>query len=500
MPTIASPPDLPEQQVDEDGREDLTPTPTNDPTVKDAKPDQFGFEPAFAPLYPPPLSFWVQFGIIAIMGAGMGLFGLGYVKAIQEVPQAWSQAGNSDYPDGNVSTLQWGAGKAWWIGIGAATGLVTALLKILFKADEYPSFIIELRERKVNPWISVQIFLLTLISEFGGASLGPESGLGAFGAMVGQVTAEFFKKRFKICQDIDPRLFVAAGIAAGFSAILPAPVIALLLCVELGVPLEPAHWAGKSVMHVLTLMATASTASYAVYYSLDTSTYLDARALLVVGKNTKEIDAWNFAVGILFGIMGSVLALCYMLVGAVVTLPTTHAKAWLDARFGKNVRILVVACTGGVLYGVLMYVCPMSVGSGESILGPVVQFTATNQMNAGLLISSAFTKLLAFWICKESGLVGGLVFPMLLSGLMVAGAFQIWTNVNFILAFSTGFIALVCAIIPSPFSFILLSFMSLVLGQQGLTPVFTCAFTAYLCCIGVGIPQYLMSLSAKRKK
>ena len=93
------------------------------------------FETPFAPLRPP-FSFWIQFVIFAIMGGVLGLLGLGYVKAIELVPEQWYQAdGNDNYPD-DPSTLQWATGKLWWIGVGAVTGVITGVIKVICNLDE----------------------------------------------------------------------------------------------------------------------------------------------------------------------------------------------------------------------------------------------------------------------------------------------------------------------------------------------------------------------------
>ena len=328
--------------------------------------------------------------------------------------------------------------------------------------------------------------------------MGPESGLGCAGAVIGQLTGVFLK-RFRITSDFDIKLFTVAGMCGAFSAIFPSPLLTLMLITELGVPLGNESWNGASPMHVLTLLATVSTTAYAVYYSLDTSTYLDAKSMIVIAYETRKVHAWDFAVGILFGIMGAILAVVYCLIGGVIQKLIGVIKKHLNTFLGQKLRILVLCSLGGIAYGALMYAFPLTVGSGSAMLGPVIHNAAESKLSVGLLLSSAAVKMVAYWICKESGLVGGLVFPMLLSGLLVGQVMAIWTGVNDSIAISCGFIALVTALVPAPFTFVLMAYFCMVVGQQGLVPIFACGFTSYLCCIGIGIPRALMRLSKSRK-
>ena len=54
-------------------------------------------------------------------------------------------------------TLQFGAGKAWWIGMGAGTGLAVGLTKAVLRVDTAPSFIDELRVMHVEPWSGLKV-------------------------------------------------------------------------------------------------------------------------------------------------------------------------------------------------------------------------------------------------------------------------------------------------------------------------------------------------------
>jgi hypothetical protein len=107
-----------------------------------------------------------------------GLYAIGYIKCYTTVVTEWSTADGNDYYPNNPDTLKWVQGRVWWIGIGAAAGVVTGIVKALTDMDEYPSFIVEVRECHVDPWMSLRVTGLCLVSEMAGLSMGPEAGGG----------------------------------------------------------------------------------------------------------------------------------------------------------------------------------------------------------------------------------------------------------------------------------------------------------------------------------
>lgn len=87
----------------------------------------------------------------------------GFLKAITEVTQLWMSAdGNAAYPA--ASTLGFGAGRAWWVGLCAGGGLVVGLAKAALRLDAAPSFITELRGMHTDPVQGAKVALCTLLS------------------------------------------------------------------------------------------------------------------------------------------------------------------------------------------------------------------------------------------------------------------------------------------------------------------------------------------------
>ena len=144
------------------------------------------------------------------------------------------------------------------------------------------------------------------MSNFGGASLGPEAGLGAAGGVAGLLTAMLVQRIAGPAAD--RKMYVVIGMAAVLAAFLPTPFLSMLLCVEVGVALVPQRWEGRSPMHVLSLMFLAVTASFACYYAIEQYPYLSVKQLVVSGRAQRGIQAYDFAIGILIGIMAGLCA------------------------------------------------------------------------------------------------------------------------------------------------------------------------------------------------
>jgi len=151
--------------------------------------------------------------------------------------------------------------------IGAATGLVVGIVKaFVFQFDTYDGFIEDLLElgEGTMPWDSAKVTLTCLLSLAGGASLGPESGLGSACCGLSVLYVRFIvnpccrwaKTKFNnknsdnnnddddesstsaapdVAEEEKRRskLVVLCGMVAAFATILPTPVSAILLCIEL---------------------------------------------------------------------------------------------------------------------------------------------------------------------------------------------------------------------------------------------------------------------------
>lgn len=468
------------------GDNDTTPSaPAKKQDGKEAAPSDTGslIEPPFAQTR----SFWIAFIVSWVVGGILGLVAFCYVKAIDFVPRSYATLDNPGFPS-SPGTLTYLAGKPFWIGIGAATGFVVGGLKVVTKTDDWPSFAVDLREKHVQPWMSLRVFVLGMISIMGGACLGPEAGLGAAGSLGGQLAANLLE-RFKLLgSDQDPKQIVAAGAAASLAPLFPSPFLSTVLCGEAG------GWGGS---RAAALILAGASGSFAVYYSLTPESYLDAKGLLIRDVGQRTANVYDFAIGILFGMGGGVVAIVHLLIGGIIKGVFGAIKTKLDGTLGIKFRIMFTCTLSGTLYGLFSYLFPLTLGTGSELLSPVVQLGPA--LAPGLLVSSALIKSISFWTCTHGGLVGGMVFPSLLMGTMIASAVSTWTGLPLGLAVNCGFPVVAAAFMPMPIFWIVLTFLCFMWNQQVLFPIFTSVGIAYLVCIGLGLPQFLMSRAEQRR-
>lgn len=340
---------------------------------------------------------------LLLLGALLGCVGTGYIKAFVSVQQAWATADGTGFPT-NTDSLQFGAGNVWWIGVGAAAGLTVGCLRALFNMDEIPTFLDELRQQHVDPWHGVRVAILAVISLMGGASVGPEAGLGAAGGACGELLnmlrGWWMAQRRKWCArkdgkpppqeaartpaawyaarvvdteryayddahggDTRRRLAVVAGMAGGFACFLPSPVSAVLLTAEIGHP--PGTW-GLTYPRLVVGLALSATSAFIVYYAFNKETYLNPQMFVLGAINSStDYNQISVVIGALFGIMGAALAVVYVLVGGVMHTVMAPLRAALDARAGVRARMVLLGTLGGTIMGALSYACPLVIGDGS---------------------------------------------------------------------------------------------------------------------------------------
>lgn len=265
-------------------------------------------EPAFDPPFarPRPPFIFLQDALILIVGGGaLGALGYGYLQAITEATSAWMQAdGNSGYPS-DPSTLGFGAGRPWWVGIMAAAGLAVGLSKALLRLDTAPTFIDELRSMHADPVASLKVGAVALLGLIGGVPMGcvpraarrqqpgvapadgiaelppvpaaaahahtpstprrPEAGLGALAGSAGVVVGTRVRT-LRLQAGPRRRLYVLGAMCALFSAMLPNPLTAVLLCLELGRPMGLAR--DFSFMGLVVLLGSGATSAFVVFYAI----------------------------------------------------------------------------------------------------------------------------------------------------------------------------------------------------------------------------------------
>lgn len=425
-----------------------------------------------------PFTFWIDSGIIILLGGFIGIVNLGYKYAIVKAPMKYLTAGNPDYPNSNVGFAQ---GELWWIGLGAGTGLVNGAVKVLLKLEKHVGFMGAIQMQNSDPLESVKVVICTIISLVGGSSIGPEAGLSAIG---GGIASFLYIHLLKFDQDKMTRYkyYVLSGMAAGFTGFLPSPILAVMMTWELGI--SPALW-GLNQVHFLTLLVMGAVPAAATFFAIEDTTIYDPLLLEIPNAESYNPSKYAFAVGILFGFMGAGMAISYHLICNLVRLLFVYPKKYTSKWFGKRMGSIFINILGGVLYGVLGYLFPLTMGDGSFQLQGIISSTA--QIGSNVLAVSCFANMFTFWISMETGFVGGIFTPLLATGNLLGGVFANITGVDPVVATSCSFIALAAAVIPAPLFLVFFSSSLFGLGAKGIIPITTCCFTSHLLIDGIGL-------------
>ena len=119
-------------------------------------------------------------------------------------------------------------------------------------------------------------------------------------------------------------------------------------------------------------------------------------------------------------------------------------------------------------------------------------------LGAGLLIAVVFAKILVFAICESTGFIGGPFLVMLfIGGTAGVTAHVLIPGLPEGFAFTAMFAALPAALVPAPFSLILIGALTTQIGTLQIAPVAVSVLTAYLAVSGSGL---LMSLARRQSK
>lgn len=243
------------------------------------------FDPPFATLVPP-FTFWQDAVLLALLGAALGAFGWGYLKAASEATDLWLSAdGNSAFPD--PASLQFGAGRAWWVGICGGAGLAVGLAKVALGLDAVPSFVTELRTMHVDLVPAAKTAVVTLLGLLGGVPMGPEAGLGAAAGVAGVLLARL-RGGFRLQADLRRRLYVLSAMTSAFASLLPNPLVGVLLTMEMGRP--AASLAPMPYMHLVCTLAVGATGAFVVYYAIESNTYLAPLLTFLEGKEMAQYN------------------------------------------------------------------------------------------------------------------------------------------------------------------------------------------------------------------
>ena len=186
----------------------------------------------------------------------------------------------------------------------------------------------------------------------------------------------------------------------------------------------------------------------------------------------------------------------------LITLAAIAVLTKLAGRLGD--RTIVRSTIGGVVFGLLGVMLPLTLFTGTDQLTTVIDDGST--LGAGLLIGLVFAKILAFAVCEATGFIGGPFLVMLfIGGTAGTAAHVLIPGLPEGLAFTAMFAALPGSLVAAaPFSLILLGAFTTQIGTLQMVPVTIAVLTAYLAVSGSGEPWPWLasgpSLRARRRR
>lgn len=236
---------------------------------------------------------------------------------------------------------------------------------------------------RMEPKVALLKPISSAISIGTGGPFGAEGPIIMTGGAFGSLFAQFFR-----LSSVERRILLAAGAAAGMSAIFAAPFAALLLAIELLL----FEWKPRSFIPVALAAAVASALREPL---------LGAGPIFPIPAHTSlnlEGLAFGVLVGLLAGLSSGVM---------------TNLVYWFEGLFDRlPIHWMWWPAIGGLGVGVAGLVDPRILGVGYDLIHALLRGEMVGAMLIGLLISKA----LAWSLALGSGTSGGVLAPLLIIG------------------------------------------------------------------------------------
>ena len=241
----------------------------------------------------------------------------------------------------------WLDGSLWWVAVTAGAGVLVGVLRRLFRLPaKIPGTVQELKDERVEPSTVLQAVAVSVVSLAGGASLGPEGGLGLMGGGLGTWVSE----RRKLSEDMRATNTLT-GMSAAYGGLLSSPILATILVLELARP--------RAARFLVTLVGglVAASVAFAVYFPIAGSTFVGIYEL-----PSFEYEDWQLLAAVPLGLAAGALALITAVAIALVTR--------LAARLGN--RTILRSTIGGVAFGLVGVALPLTLFTGTDQLTTVI--------------------------------------------------------------------------------------------------------------------------------
>ena len=398
--------------------------------------------------------FWVLMGYAVALGMFGAVAGLVFIGVIK--------FGGEWYSDSDPG---WFGGHWWWVAVAAVAGAVVGLLRRLTRLPQkVPGLVADLQEEYVDPRLVPGIVAVSTVSLIGGASLGPEKALGAMGGGAGTWLA----RRRKLSKE-DSQVNTLAGFAGAYGGLFSSTVIVVLLILEVARP------GGQRLTKALAAEIMASSVAFGIYFVIAGAVFLDHYQV-----PPYKFEVWQLLAGVPLGLFAALVVM--LLVGFML------AAARLFGRI--KAPAIAKSTLGGVVFGIVGVALPLTMFSGSDQLTTVLNDPGT--LGVGLLTAILIAKMFTFAVSEGSGFVGGPIFPSLFiggtAGLIVH---QVIPGVPLGLAFTCLLAAVPGAVLPAPFSMVLMAAFLTQVGALQTAPILIAVVTSFLT---IEATKYLLAI------
>ena len=406
--------------------------------------------------------FWLLMRYAAVFGVVLAFAALAYLGLVSGGTDLWFTLPKDP---------GWMDGSLWWVAVTAGAGVVVGVLRRVFRLPvKMAGTVKELQDQRVEPSTALQGAAVSVVSLAGGASLGPEEGLGLLGGGLGTWVSE----RRRLGDDVR-RTNTLSGMSAAYGGLLSAPILATILVLELARP------RADRTMDTLVAALLSSTVAFAVYFPIAGSTFVGIYSL-----PSFKYEDWQLLAAVPLGLVAAALALITTLAIAVLRRLTA----------GLRERTILCSTLGGIAFGLVGVALPLTLFTGTDQLTTIIHDGAA--LGAGLLIAIVFAKIFVFAVCEATGFIGGPFLVMLFTGGTAGIATHLLIpGVPEGLAFTAMFAALPGSLVAAPFSLILLGLVTTQIGALQAAPVSVAVLTAYLAVSGSGL---LIALARRQRK
>ncbi|MGD9528049.1 chloride channel protein [Pseudonocardia sp.] len=400
-------------------------------------------EPAPSPPVTQNREFWMLMGYAVALGVFGALAGLVFMGLIG--------FGGGWYDDADPG---WFGGQWWWVAVTAGAGVLVGLARrLMHLPEELPGLVDDVQDGHVEPRLVPGIVVVSAVSLIGGASLGPEKALGTMGGGVGT----WLSQRRRLSSE-DSRLCTLSGFGGAYGGLFSSTVIVVMFILELARP------GGRRFVKALVGGVVSSSVSFGIYFTIAGAVFVDAYQV-----PSYAYEDWQLLVGIPLGVLAAL----------VVTMMVVIVQGM--SRLFELVKLpgIVRSTIGGVLFGLVGVVLPLTMFTGSDQLTTVLEHAGT--LGVGLLVALVIAKQFTFAVSQASGFVGGPIFPALFVGGTVGVLVHaVFPAVPLGLAFTCMLAAVPGALVAAPFTMVLLAAFLTQVGALQTAPILIAVVTAFL--------------------